>query len=304
MVASVLSDVRCNGSRVSGVVAKDRSHSGCNLTARISGAACNLGIKRSRRWLRPLDRVLGCLSHLIGSKSKMNILDFDLDPARLAPLRECMENYDVGSPDAEWPNNIISRKAVAYGSGVIAREGTPVRHNVTPEEFALCKCLAGEACTLMTGVMVGMGSESDDPFHEFFIAANVDDPIPTEIDEALIWSKFGGTIFPLATVEVEPLEEAGVWWSEVLYDVSDATPLEREAHLHHWRRLITWFRERPDLKDAVFVRIGDYAALNSLDLESNSPPGTELAASVLPRLVLGLTGGGSLVGLFGYSVQT
>lgn len=126
----------------------------------------------------------------------MLITHFDLDPVRLAPLRECMENYGIGSPDAEWPNNIISRKAVVYGSGVIAREGAPVRHNVSSEELALCKRLAGEACALMAGVTVGMGSEAGDSFHEFFIAANADDPIPDEIDEALIWSKFGGTIFP------------------------------------------------------------------------------------------------------------
>lgn len=90
----------------------------------------------------------------------------------------------------------------------------------------------------------------------------------------------------------------------MLYDMSDAAPQERETHLRYWRRLIEWFRERPELKDAVFVKIGNYGALNSLDVESDSPPGTELAASVLPRLVLGLTGGGSLVGIFGYSVQT
>ena len=234
----------------------------------------------------------------------MLITYFDTDPARLAPLRECMENYDIGSPDAEWPNNIISRKAVVYGSGVIARQGAPVRHNVSSEELALCERLSGEACALMAGVTVGMGSEADDYFHEFFIAANADGPIPDKIDEALIRSKFGGTIFPPATVEVEPLKEAGVWWSEVLYDVSESPTQEREAHLRRWRRLIEWFRERPELKEAAFVRIGDYAELNSLDVEGDVPPGTELPASVLPRLVLGLTVGGSLVGLFGYSVQT
>jgi hypothetical protein len=234
----------------------------------------------------------------------MLINHFDPDPVRLKPLRECMESYGSDSPDAEWPNNILSRKAVAYGSGVIAREGAPVRHNVASEELALCKRLSGEACALMAGVRVGMGSQADDGFYEFFIAANADDPAPAKIDEPLIWSKFGGTIFPLATIEVEPLEEAGVWWSEVLYDVSEASPSERETHLRIWRGLIQWFRERTELKAAAFVRIGEYEALNSLNVKTNSPPGTELAGSVLPRLVLGLTKGGSLVGLFGHSVQT
>ena len=42
LVASVLSDVRCDGSRVSGVVAQDRSHSGCNLTIADMGLDWNV----------------------------------------------------------------------------------------------------------------------------------------------------------------------------------------------------------------------------------------------------------------------
>ena len=235
----------------------------------------------------------------------MNISDFDLDLARLAPLRECMDNYDIGDPNAEWPNNIISRKAVVYSSGVITREGTPIRHNVAPEEFALCRTLASEVSALMSGVRVGMGSEADDTFFEFFIVANVDDSIPAKIDEALIRSKFGDTIFPYATITVEPLEEAGVWWSKLLYDASDLDLAEQEAHLRPWRRMLQWFHKQPELKDAAFVRIGEYELLSGIDFAScDDLPGTELAGSVLPRLAIGLTRCGSIVGLFGYSVQT
>ena len=235
----------------------------------------------------------------------VNITDFDLDPARLAPLRECMDNYGIGDPNAEWPNNIISRKAVAYGSGVIARQGIPVVHNVAPSEFALCKRLASEVNALMSGVRVGMGSEADDTFHEFFIVANVDDPTTDQIGEALVRAKFGDTIFPMATMTVEPLEEAGVWWSELLYDVSDLDLAHQEAHLRPWRQMIRWFHAQVEFKDSRFVRIGEYERLSELDFaHSDAPPGTELAASVLPRLAIGLTTGGSIVGLFGYSVQT
>jgi hypothetical protein len=34
-------------------------------------------------------------------------LNVQIDPDRLAVIRECMENYDVGDADAEWPNNVI-----------------------------------------------------------------------------------------------------------------------------------------------------------------------------------------------------
>src|SRR5262249_47133033 len=114
--------------------------------------------------------------------------------------------------------NILSRHTVIYGSGAIARGGQPVRHNVDPAELQLCKRLAAEARTQMRGVAVGMGSEGCDEFQEFFAAANADDPIPQRIDEELIRERFGGTIFPLATVTVEPLKEAGRWWKWVVDD--------------------------------------------------------------------------------------
>ncbi len=83
----------------------------------------------------------------------------------------------------------------------------------------------------MAGVDIGMGSESCDPFRAFYIAANADDPVPEAIDEALIRSRFGGTIFPSATITVEPLAEAGRWWEEVEADAGDSSREEHEEHL-------------------------------------------------------------------------
>ena len=227
------------------------------------------------------------------------ITHFDPDPAKLSCIGECMENYDVGSPDADWPNNIISRKAIVYGSGVIARQGNPVRHAVDPDELALCQRLAGAVARLMKGVPVGMGSEGSDEFHQFFIAANLDEPPPSVIDEELIRSKFGGTIFPLATITVEPLVEEGTWWEEVQSDGSESG----DEYFGPWRKMIEWFHSQPELTDSAFVRIGDQEDLSNLDQEQY-PEGTENTGCVLPRLALGLTANGSLVGLFGYSVQT
>ena len=123
------------------------------------------------------------------------IREFEPDADRLAVIRECMENYDVGDPDDEWPNNIISRWAIVYGSGVIARRGVQIRHAVDPQELALCRALAGEAAAMMTGVDVGMGSESTDPFRDFFITANVDEPSPLTISAPLIRDKFSAPFF-------------------------------------------------------------------------------------------------------------
>jgi hypothetical protein len=69
--------------------------------------------------------------------------------------------------------------------------------------------------------------------------------------------------------------------------------------------MIQWFQDQPEFTDSAFVRIGVRQALWALDAEKEKvPPGTEIMGCVLPRLALGLTKNGSLVGLFGFSVKT
>lgn len=227
------------------------------------------------------------------------IAHFDIASDPHPAFAECVDNYGVGSSEAEWPNNMISRKAVFYTSGRIARHGEPVRHAVDPDELALCRRLASEVAAIMSGVEVGMGSESGATFEEFFIAGNVDEPAPHAIDETLVRAGFGGTLFPLASITVEPMDESGTWWSEVEEDGAESEP----DYFHPWRVMIRWFRDRPEFVDSAFVRVGDSRALEEIP-DDQFPPGTELVPCVLPRLALGLTKGGSLVGLFGFSVQT
>lgn len=227
------------------------------------------------------------------------ITHFDPDIERLAVIAECMQNYDVGDPNAEWPNNLLSCCTVVYSSGAIARAGSPTRRAVEADELALCRRLAAEAAEVMAGVDVGMGSDAGDPFRGFFIAGTAGEPTPTRIDEALIRSRFGGTIFPPATITVEALAEAGVWWGEVETDGSGGGP----DYLMPWRGMIRWFREQPEFVDNAFVRIGDKQALWDLPRQA-WPEGTEITGCILPRLALGLTPGGSLVGLFGPCVQS
>ena len=223
------------------------------------------------------------------------ITHFEIDEEKLAVLKPCMENYGVGSDNDEWSHNIISNQTVIYQNGAIIRRNSIVHHSVDSAELALCKTLATEAESIMAGVEVGMGSESSDTFHQFFIVANTNEAIPDKIDETLIRAKFGDTIFPFATITVEPLSESGTWWSEVEYDGSEST-LE---YFKPWREMIAWFNNQPEFIDTAFVRIGDSNELFKLSLERNIFPGC-----VLPRLIFGLTRNGSLVGLFGISVQT
>jgi hypothetical protein len=219
--------------------------------------------------------------------------------SRQAVIAKCLEHYDVGSPEAEWPNNMISRLAVVFDSGAIIRQGKPIEQVVSEVELDLCRRLSQEIAGQMSGVEVGMASNSGDEFHDFYIAALGNGEPPERIDQALIRQRFGGTIFPLATITVEPLKEAGVWWEEV---VRDGEGLGDE-YLAPWRRMIAWFQSRPEFRERVFVRIGEYGPLHALS-QKDYPPGTQLPPGVLPRLALGLTQAGSLVGLFGVCVQT
>jgi len=233
----------------------------------------------------------------------MNLTTFDTDPDRFAALKECTESYDVGTPEAEWPNNVLSRRTVAYSSGVIAREGDEVIHNIDPDELDRCKSLANEAREAIGDIDVGMGSEAGDEFFPFFICNDANADCPQSITEEMIRERFGGTIFPPATITTEPLQESGVWWNEVTDWVADSEGDDKDAYLGAWRRLIDWFKTQPDLSGATFVRIGDREAL--WDAESGDmPEGTEVTGCVLPRMAVALTRAGSIVGIFGYTVQT
>jgi len=234
----------------------------------------------------------------------MKFTNFDIDPERLAALKECTESYDVGSPEAEWPNNILSRRTIVFGSGVIARKGDTIIHNVDSDELECCRKLATEARQTIGDIDVGMGSESSDQFFPFFVCNNVNADIPNDIDEHLIRKRFGGTIFPPATITVEPLVEAGIWWSEVTEEwVADSDDDNKSEFLGAWRRLINWFNEQPELSNPTFVRIGDGKAPWATEF-GDRPEGTEITGCVLPRMAVALTKAGSLVGIFGYTVQT
>jgi hypothetical protein len=226
-------------------------------------------------------------------------LHVQIDPNRLAVIGECMNNYNVGDADAEWPNNIISRRAVVYSDGTIARSADSVSHAVDAAELALCERLSDEVAQLMAGISVGMGSESDDVFRNFFIVALPGSAKPSVIDEALIRERFGGTLFPLVTITVEPFAENTVWWEEVALD-----GIESEAsYFMPWQAMSAWFRQQSAFTATAFVRIGDKRELSGLP-KASWPRGTVITGCVVPRLALGLTPNGSLAGLFGHVVQT
>ncbi|MEQ1905852.1 MAG: hypothetical protein ABL888_16810 [Pirellulaceae bacterium] len=225
-----------------------------------------------------------------------------VDPDRVKIFKECMESYGIGTDQAEWPNNILSRKLVVYESGMITRSDDSITRSVDAKELDLCKTLANIAREMIGEIAVGMGSQSMDSFSPFFVCAEDDSAVPQEITESLIRERFGGTIFPLASITVEPLKQSGTWWNEVLKWVSSDAH-KRDLYLKNWQRTIDWFNSSSDFCHTSFVRIGDRKALWAAE-SGELPTGTELTGCVLPRLALGLTNAGSLVGIFGFVVQS
>lgn len=231
------------------------------------------------------------------------------DPERLAVLKDCIDSYGVGDDEsAEWPNNILSRQTIVYSNGTIARASESVTFSVDSNELDLCVRLAHEAAKIMEGEEVGLGSESSAGFSAFWICTNTES-IATKINEPLVRTYFGDTIFPPATIEIEPTTENSPTFSyirEGAEELSEDDPEntdDYETTVNKWRRLFQWFNEQTDFQDTAYISIGDTRELWYLPRDKY-PPGTEMTPCVLPHLVLGLTQNGSMCGLFGFIVQT
>jgi len=244
-----------------------------------------------------------------------SLTQFEPDSARFEPFKpftklgDSFANYAASGE--EWIRQVISLKTVVYGSGRIAREGNVVRHEVAPAELALCRRLADEARDRLHGkVDGGLGTEGHMPFDAFSIAANRDDPRPARIDEGLIRKRFGGTIYPPAAIDVQPLSEDAKWWSQVRMCARESAygkdrPRAIEAFLDTWRNLLRWIHDRPEFVDAAYVAIGDFGRLDEIVLKGRKQAtGMAATPSCYPRLFVGLTRDGSLAGIVTHVVQT
>lgn len=212
-------------------------------------------------------------------------------------ISECMQNYDVGSEQDEWPNNIISKQTVVYNDGSISTKNKPLQHTINHDELVLCQKLSLEIENLMQDTEVGMGSNSGDYFQNFYIVQS--QAISTcHITPELIRDYFADTIFPLATITTEPLATNTTWWQNVEDDGEESSP----DYFHMWHNMMQWFKSQKDFIDCAFVRIGDADLLEQIDSD-HYPNGTVITGCVLPRLAIGLTKNGSLCGLFGFVVH-
>lgn len=223
----------------------------------------------------------------------MMIQDCVVDAEKFAMLAECTETYamEYRDPENEWVWNLFSRKTVVYSCGSIGREGEILNHNHRPAEIELCQQLAQEAAAIMDGQLINLGDEGEHGFSPFYVVANDGQDIPELVTEEVIRSAFGGTIYPDAKITIEPLEKPKDLWIEAV-DLYGMDELSSEA-IRHWEDLASWFRSQASLQHAAFVSVDTDDAIEG-------KRGADLynGGCVLPRLAVGLTKQGSLVGVF------
>jgi hypothetical protein len=224
----------------------------------------------------------------------------ELDADRLAIISECTETYGMEerAPENEWVWNIISRKVVVYSCGAIGRVGEDLAHHHDPVELELCQQLAKSAADLTVGEFIEMGDESSHEFLPFYVVANIGQKAPVQITEDFVRQAFGGTIYPDADVLVEPIEGGKNWWLLVEKDSPDEDRDYLDRQIAMWSRLEDWFHSEARLRSPVFVSI------DPNDDKERAKGNAYNGGCVLPRMVVGITAAGSLVGLFSCVVHT
>jgi hypothetical protein len=216
------------------------------------------------------------------------------DPERLLPLAECMQTYGVGDPSTEWPHNCISTHTIAHSCGALTRQEQPLHHEHDQEEWQRCQHLATTAAQFLRRTEVGMGSESTSYFQPFYMVTPRQQPLVTNLSADSIRMAFQGVIYPSAPIRVEPLDTNGIWWHTLVADYRGVplAGLWSAWMLRPWRRLIHWFQTNSAFITTAFVLIGS----DQLDEHNRG--------CVFPRLALGMTNAGSLVGICGDVVRT
>ena len=177
----------------------------------------------------------------------------------------------------------LSPQTVAYSCGIIARFQDSVVHAHEPEELKRCHRLANEAAQTVKGLLIGLNDEGDHTLDPFCIPVNSGDPAPTQVTEQVFRSSMRGTIYAGAILEIEPFTKSGEWW-KIVSKVDPSWPDEpgKLQEIALWSKLYDWFAAQKELHSPVYIGFKEPA---------------EDFAVIYPKLFVGLTAAGSLVGL-------
>lgn len=185
------------------------------------------------------------------------------------------ENSDYDPDDPRrigWPHNIVSLDTVATETGLLHLYGQCPPHTPLPGELDHCRKLA-HATVAALGTLRPHGGDHPTPFLPFYIVADAQDPVPNQLTDEYIHAAFAGTLYPDTPIRIDPIN------AEYL-----------AAH-PEWAEFVDWVASQSDLRLVSYVQIG---------YDTGQEPNY---AAVFPRLVLGVTAAGSLVGACGTVVQ-
>jgi hypothetical protein len=223
------------------------------------------------------------------------------DPVRaelIAALLPSFEDGDAGpecsmySEDdprrIDWPHNVVSLDTVALSSGTICLHREPVEHACEPQELELCRQLAQEVVAAL-GERTPSGGEPAGDYRPFYLVTGQGEPAPASLTAAVIRAAFHGTLFPDVPIRVEPFLRQ----PEMIHVGGQLRPKKPRRHPEpdFWQGFREWALAHAALREMAYVEIG-YG--NSVE---------PCLAAVFPRLVVGLTRAGSLVGACGFIAQ-
>lgn len=201
----------------------------------------------------------------------LGILARAADPFGIAP----------NSPANEWPNNVLSVKAVRYASGRIARAEDDPKHDYDPAELERCNRVAAEAAARFTRLPVR--SDELGELEPFCLPANRGAAAPADLTPEFVRAAFRGTLQPWSQIEIQTAREYG---TEALADgQADFYGLSRadvKKHNAIWNETADWFEAHPDLTGHAW-----YATVD----------GGGYHGCLAIRLVVGMTKAGSLAGV-------
>ena len=203
---------------------------------------------------------------------------------RLKPFEPCMICCGPEFPRDEWNHSTLHLHLAVYSCGCLFVPGRPNLHEHDPEEIVLCEKLSAAMASILKGVEVNI-SESSSSFEPFYVTINRGVEKPTRITASLIRTAFNGAIYPQAEVRSSVFQEYSLLWESFV--------AEDAAWLAQWRKLITWCESTEQIRSPVFIEVGDGNKMSDMNF-----------GCVFPRLVVGLTEAGSLVGVMAHTVQT
>jgi hypothetical protein len=220
--------------------------------------------------------------HTPGERANGNAVALEL----IAALQPSFDDGDGGAENSDydrddpnrigWPHNVISLNTVATATGIVKLHSSRAKHEPPKGELARCRKLAAEVVTQLNGLLP-FGGDSPQPFRPFYLVIGANAKAPKKLTGEVIRTAFRGTIYPDTPIDLK--------------EIANPDFLADRDNDRRWAKFVKWAQSQKSLQQLSYVCIG-YDTCQEPNL-----------CAVFPRLILGVTKAGSLVGACGTIVQ-